>query len=465
MSIKFSKEVFEIGIVAFFLNLLVFFSLALNLILGIVVLIALFFFLAERKKLFYSFFILAVFFQNTFIAFFTGVINSETHFKILHGINFFLPSLLTMFVFKNSSEYFDKAFYRKSIFIIIILIAYFVFGIYGYGFLNSAQYLRLFLLPVLFLLSGIYFSKKIDIAFLNSSLKVMLLICSIITLFQFIFPYIISYVLNDLEYFSMKWGIEGWDELLGRYKSKRLFNISWFDFKLARIGSLIKSIISLGYFLTILGIYFYLPNNKFRLFGIILLVIFAVNSKGAVLVFLFSSFLYFLVYHTNLSKRISYSLYIFANLCLIYVGYLGRNEHIVGFVSGAEYLISFGNGLGFGGNLSTSMVSSYKGMPLTDMGYWTRFQNGSESVYGVLFSSLGIFSFFYLYYFFEIIVMLFRKFKSKISQIRVLNVLAVVLFVQGIYQEEAFSPYAFGLVMFLVGLNFKRQYEGEIVPV
>ncbi|WP_158657111.1 hypothetical protein [Maribacter cobaltidurans] len=158
-------------------------------------------------------------------------------------------------------------------------------------------------------------------------------------------------------------------------------------------------------------------------------------------------------------------LYIIVNIGFVVLGYYARNEHIVGFFAGIEYLFSFGNGLGFSGNLSTTMMSSFKGGQLPDLGYWTRFQNGSESVYGVLFSSLGVFSILYIYYFADIIFTLFRKLTSANSYAKILKVLALVLFVQGIYQEEAFSPYAFGLVMFLVGLNFNTINEREGVSI
>lgn len=457
------NSIVTLGLIAFVLNLFLYFSLSINLFFGLVVLLLLFFGTLKTPNLFFSFFIQSVFFQNTFIAFFSGFVASESHFKILHGINFLLPGILTVLIFKNNSDYFDKNFFRKSVFVVMLLSVYFIYGALGYGFLNSAQYARLFLVPILFFLSGLYFSRRSHINFYDRSLKHLFLICVLVTALQLLFPYAVSYALNDLQYFSLKWGVDGWEDLLSRYKSKRLFNISWFDIKLNRIGSLIKSIISLGYFLTILAIYYYMPQKKVKLCSIVLLAVLAVNSKGALLVFLFASLLYFLSYRSNLSKRMAFALYFLTNIVFIIFGYMSRNEHIVGFTSGAGYLPTLGNGLGFGGNLSDMLVTEYNGEPLPDLGYWTRFQNGSESVYGVLFASLGVFSVFYIYYFVEITVMLFRKLKYTTVRANVLKVLTVVLLFQGIYQEEAFSPYAFGLVMFLVGLNFKKDYEEKTI--
>lgn len=465
MRLKFNNDIYKYGVLGFLINLVLFFSLSINIVIGLIVFLGIFFLLVKNSKLFFSSFIQTIFFQNSYIAFFSGFITSPSEFKVLHGINFLLPALLMLFILRSSAEYFSKPFFRKTILIILILTGYFIFGAIHYGFINSALYLRLFLIPILYLLVGIYFSKKLAINFINDNLKSIFVICALFTMMQFLFPFTVSYFLNDLDYFSIKRGVSGWEELLESYRSKRLFNISWFDIRLFRIGSLIKSIISLGYFLIIFGIYFYWPNKKFRLFLIFILVVLAINSKGAILVLFFSLMLYFLFYKSNLSTGLALSFYLMINVALIYLGHISRNEHIVGFLSGSNYLLSLGNGLGFSGNLSDSLFASWRGDPLPNLEYWTRFQNGSESVYGVLFSSLGIFSLIYILYFIEILKLLLSKLKSKTSHIRVLKVLAIVLFLQGIYQEEAYSPYCFGLVMFLVGLNFNQKDEEEVIPV
>jgi len=392
------------------------------------------------------------------------VLGSETEFKILHGINFLVPSLLALFIFKNSSTFLSRSFYLKTIGVILLLVIYFVFGVMNYGLLNSVVYLRLFVAPILYLLAGLYFSQRLELPFLKNNMKSLFIICAIITALQFLFPFIISFFLNDLSYFGIKIGIGNWDELLAFYRKKRLFNISWFDVKLARIGSLIKSIISLGYFLSILGIYFFWPYKKIQFFLIFILVVLSVNSKGAFLVIFFAILLYFFMYRTNLSKNLAIILYLVINVLLISLGIYTKNEHIVGFFAGMEYLPTLGNGLGFGGNLSSSLVSGPSGDPLPNLGYWTRFQNGSESVFGVLFSSLGVMSLVYIYYFIDTIKILFNTFKSSVVQVNIIMILTIVLFVQGIYQEEAFSPYAFGMVLFLLGLNYNNVKERESLP-
>ncbi|SIQ04364.1 hypothetical protein [Maribacter ulvicola] len=459
MGLKFRKDVVLWSIIAFILNLIIFGIFTFNFAVGLIVFGIVGLKIIFYPKLFFSFFIQIIFFQNSFIAFFSGYIESTTHFKILHGINYAVPVLLTVLVFKNNTHYFYKNFYYKSLVLLVLLLLYTLFGAYHFGLLNSIVYLRLFSTPLILFLAGIYFARTTNIKFMNNSLFCIFFICALVTLLQFLFPFYLSFILNDLDYFELKKNILSWDDLMAYYRSKPLFNLSWMQIKLVRIGSLIKSFISLGYFLTILGIYFYWPKKKLYFFLIVILTLISVNSKGALVFAFFTVFMYYLLYRTNLSNGLSMVLYGISNLLFILIGLNSQNEHILGFFHGLNYLFTLGNGLGFGGNLSNSLVADYMGTPLKDLGYYTRFQNGSESVFGVLFASLGIFSIYYLYFFFNFYKRISQKFGGLNARFNVLKILTIILFIQGIYQEEAFSPYAFGLVMFLVGVNYNKTYD------
>ncbi|WP_378186035.1 hypothetical protein ACE939_13065 [Aquimarina sp. W85] len=461
---KFKKEFTTLFFTALFICILTYFIATFNLILGLAFFSSLLFLLRRKPKLFYLYFLIFGLFQNTFIAIFSGFINSIDSFNLLHGVNFFaLGMLFLVYIIENKMSLRKIDFMNVSLSICLLLLAFFIFGTFHFGIKNSASYLRLFTAPIFALFAGLYFSKRIEKDFLFNSLKNLFIICAIIAFFQVFFPKPVGYLLNELPYYKLKKGINNWDELLNFYGRHNLFNISWINLKAVRIGSLIKSMISLGYFLTILGFYFYWPKHKFKFFLILMTVILAVNSKGVLLLIFFIVLLYFLIYKTNLSKSLAYIIYGFFTTAFIILGYLNDNEHILGLVNGFGYLSSLGNGIGFSGNVSDILLTSWNGKPLKDLGYWTRFQNGSESVYGVLFSSLGIYSIIYIIYFL-VIIYLVSKIKSDNYHIRILKILTVVLFVQGIFQEEAFSPYAFGLVMFLVGLNYSFTNTKERIP-
>ncbi|TYP76871.1 hypothetical protein [Aquimarina intermedia] len=458
MKLQLNRSFLELTTIALLICLGVYFILSLNIIAGLLSFLFVFFLFKKRPKILFIFFLLFVFFQNTFLSIFSSLIQSQETFNLLHGVNFFaLAVLFFVFIIENKMSLRKVDFMNVSLSICLLLLAFFIFGTFHFGIKNSASYLRLFTAPIFALFAGLYFSKRIEEYFLFSYLKNLFVICALIAFIQVFFPKLMGYFLNELAYYKLKKGITNWDELLNFYGRHNLFNISWIQIKAVRIGSLIKSMISLGYFLTILGFYYYWPKHKFKFFLILMTVILAVNSKGVLLMIFFIILLYFFIYKTNLSKSLAYILYGVFISAFVIVGYLNNNEHILGLVNGFSYLSTFGNGIGFSGNVSDILLTSWDGKPLKDIGYWTRFQNGSESVYGVLFSSLGIFSVVYIIYFL-IVIYLAGNIKSNNTQIKILKILTVVLFVQGIFQEEAFSPYAFGLVMFLVGLNYKVSH-------
>lgn len=415
-----------------------------------------FFLLILKTKIFYSFLLQIIFFQNTFIGFFSGFFDSVENFKIVHGVNILAPVLLFgIYLVKEKLDFRKLSFLNMSLVLFLILFAYFIFGAYSYGFQNAAAYLRLFSSPILMLFAGLYFSKRLDYKYFNSSLKLLLIACFIVAVLQVLFPKQVGMVLNELAYFQMKRGIVSWEELLKQYGGWKLFNSPWIDIYGLRVGSLIKSVISMGYFLTILGIYYYWPKKRLILLAIMAIVILAVNSKGVLISFFFVISLHFLIYRTNLSKDLAIVGYLVLITIVIVVGHRSGNEHIMGFLNGVPYIWSMGNGLGFSGNLSDVRLVSWNGGALPDLGYHTRFQNGSESVFGVLFSSMGAFSILYFSYFLMVMFLINKKPSNGNLRMDVLKVLLIVLFLQGIFQEEAFSPYALGLVTFLTGLNLK----------
>ena len=274
-----------------------------------------------------------------------------------------------------------------------------------------------------------------------------------------IFPVAFLSTINADTYYSLRYqSEEGFDAegVMALYKSN-LFNSNFFTaIQTFRFGSVLNNSISFAYLATILS-FVAIAKRKFLLASLmIVIVVVSSFSKGALL-FLITTLLIIL-----LREKIRFSFAILLLILvpiwslIIIVGYQLSNEHIIGFVEGSKYLweTPFGNGLGFGGNLSPIRLTKLNGVPL-DTGYWGRFQNGSESVFGVLFSSLGISGLIFTILFIVRISVVYRILFLENSP-RIWGILMLIIFFQGIFQEEAFSPYAFGLVMFFCGFNFHQ---------
>ncbi|MBD0399848.1 hypothetical protein [Flammeovirga sp. EKP202] len=402
-----------------------------------------------KNKILLAYFMYFVFFQNYFISIFSyNLLINKGLFKFLHGLNILIPVFISILYLLLKKQ--NKIFVFKIISLVTLLAIYFVFGTYQYGLNPSLAYLRLFLIPIIFFICGLFF-QDIEENFVKQQLKIMLFAIVIVGICQFLFPKFTTYLLNELDYFKIKKGVLNLGDLISFHKRNYFLNLSIFP-KLVRVSSLIKSMISVSYFITIISLYIYYNENKKVTFLFFVIALFIVSSKGAII--LYFTFVLF----NKLRESNSYSLTMLIMtlfwLLTIITGYLMHNEHIVGFVAGLKYIFTLGNGLGFSGNLSNVALTSWDGVSLPDLGYWTRFQNGSESVYGVLISSLGILGTVYTYTLYTIL----EKSRNVLPIEReYIVVLSVLIFFLGIFQEEAFSPYAIGLSMFILGFTLNKK--------
>lgn len=408
----------------------------------------------------YSF---TVFFQNAFIAYSAYFIPSKNVFNILHGFNFLISLLVFLLLLLRLGKLKkkDMQIIGLSGTVLILLIIYAILGTYLYGLKNSLAYFRLFAIPILMLWIGYFFSHYLRPDVLKKILWWLYILTLISIVGQFFFHEIFILLMNDVAYYGFKRDTDSIDEVISYLHTNSYFNISGLG-QAMRAPGLIKSFISSAYFLLLLSIVQYWNTKKHWVYISVIIIAVCVASKGAILAFFFFVFYIILTEKFKINLKTSVFLFAFLWIIVIIIGFNLRNEHMLGFSGGLSYLWTFGNGLGFGGNLSDMLILSYRGEMLPDLGYFTRFQNGSESALGVLFSSLGIFSFIYVFAILYIIYVIYIKFKN--TPLNHLSILCLVMFFQGIFQEEAYSPYAFGLVMFIGGFYYKCLSNAEIIP-
>jgi hypothetical protein len=403
------------------------------------------------------FILLLVLWQNTWIAFAAGYIESRTIFNFLHGINFIIPFIFFFLILAILRSLTKPFFYLwlLTLLVVIMLCGASVLGGIRFGFAYSVSYLRLFLGPLLLFWVGFWLAGKTSFEFFTKALKFIFIVSFGITVFQFIFPNLVISLLNDDRYYGWKVQTESVEDVVKYLNSNSYLNLP-IGLKLARAGGMVKSFISNAYLLIILATLLYWKRSKIYTWIAVIIIAICCGSKGAVLLFLLFNIF------TFLRRTFSFSIVmiIFGGIwiALVYAGLYFRSEHMVGFVSGAKYLNTLGNGFGFSGNLSPVRLKSWDGPPLNDLGYWTRFQNGSESAFGVLFSSLGIFSMLYIFFELKIIAVARKQLERRYEYACVLS---LVMIMQGIFQEEAYSPFALGLAMLYLGFISASNKETE----
>lgn len=434
---------------------LVFSLLALNIFAGVLALASLvILFHYYRKNWLLPFFLILVILQNSFIAYNASLISNKEVFDMLHGINFFIIVFIPFFLFLISGTI-DRKTYKLlilSFFILLLLIVYMIFGWIIYGFTVSLIYFRLFAVPVLMFWVGWHFANYSGRNKLRAVIKILLWVAFLGSVLQFLFPEIFIKIFQDVSYYGLKRGTSNIEEVIAYLRTNNFFNLS-FTNKFMRAGGFVKSFISGAYFILLAALYIYWKDKKWIFFLILLLLSISLASKGVVLSFFF--FLFYSVFYNK--TKFHFSSLVFFQLViigfLIWLGFEHNNEHLLGFVNGAKYLLTEGNGLGFGGNLSPNRYLNWHLEELPDLGYYTRFLNGSESVWGVLFSSLGFSAILYLIALFIICYNSAGLIISKGGYI--LGFLILIMFFQGIFQEEAYSPYAFGFIQLLAGFEYR----------
>lgn len=397
------------------------------------------------------FLVLLLFWQNTWIGFVSDLISEKQTFNLIHAINFIISFLIFIYVVSTirriGKEYYNL--WIHTLLVLIMLLIALILGIGLYGLENAIVYFRLFSTPLVLFWVGFWLGghsydnpRNIFVVLLKISLSVVIL--------EFIFPSIVIRLLNDQSYFNWKLGLSEPTDVVDYFKSNSTLP---YGITIPRVAGMIKSIVSNSYFLIILGLILYWEKSKKICWLIVLIVSICCASKGAILLFMNFAFVMFARKYFSISIITGGLILIWTSIVVI--GSLNQNEHIVGFLSGTKYILSTGNALGFAGNLSDVRLTSWNGPPLKDLGYWTRFQNGSESAFGVLFSSLGLFSLLYLFLNFQLLRIIHRKFQHL--GLEHLSVLCMLVFMQGIFQEEALSPYVYGLTLLIAGFSLRSD--------
>ena len=438
-------------IVSFFAAFLIYFIGSINLIAGysFLLIFTVLLTFSRYKIALVGFYCWVVFFQNALIAYTSGFVAQQLTFDVLHGTNFLITIILfgVTCIRRLKTRLRSKLFYW-TLAALLILLVYTSFGFFFFGMKNSVAYLRLFSMIFMMFWIGQYFATIVPEYDFRIILKTIFFLTLISILGQFLFPRLWISLMNDVSYYSLKVGANSYEEVVNQLYSNTYFNLPSFG-KGMRAPGFIKSFISSAYFIICLAIALFWKEKPSYVLFTFLVMVACVASKGAFLCFIFFVILFYSTKKFNLNLLTALFLLLFLWVPIVIYGYYTYNEHLIGFVSGTGYILSLGNGLGFSGNLSDTMLTSFNGPPLLELGYWTRFYNGSESALGVLFSSLGIFSILYLFYLIKLLLSTYSGLKKVNNDY--LAILSIVMLFQGIFQEEAFSPYAFGLVIFITG--------------
>lgn len=363
---------------------------------------------------------------------------------MLHGLNFFVIIVLfTLLFIKKQKITIASTSIAIASLVILCTLGYGIFsGLLNNQFTAVVIYFRLFSTGIFLFWIGFWLAERTSENILANCLVLILIALLLFGVIELLFPEIYVNIINANHYqFIKREYMEVPDtETFIQANQKKLFNLKIFkNIQVRRLSSLSMHTISFGYILCSLGL-FCIFKKKYTLaiLSFIGIVIFTF-SKGPILAFLLTIVIFGWKRVSNFSFSSLVLVLVPFWIIVVYLGARVNNEHIEGFLNGLQTLSNkpLGSGFGYGGNFNRLPGER-------------DFSKGTESALGLLFSNLGFLSFLYFSSFVRITNNVFNKVKGD-KRLIIIPISALIFLFQGIFQEEAYSPYAIGIILFLTG--------------
>ncbi|MCD7059662.1 hypothetical protein [Pelagibacterium xiamenense] len=415
-------------------------------------------------------------FQSTVIAITINGYSDRSELSTAQGLQFLTLSIFGFhsWIHINNMKQIDIVTLSKLLTLFFLLCSvYLLYGLIENGAQNAIIYFRSSISSSLLICFGLYVGTRLSESDVKAMFTVCMIAAIIFTIIEMIATKELYEFINAFEFFSVKYE--------GRYNfyslesviefSKRpLLNLPIFrDLGLTtfRVSGPNMHSISLAY-LSMFGLLLFFSQKNYILATLCAAILIAIQAKGPIIILLISFSFYYA--RSIFSKRIwkvllALTLASYATFGIWY-GMQTRDFHVLGLIGGLEGFLSnpIGHGLGAGGNLSRIEFD------------WQDFQNagaaafGVESAVGVLLYQVGIATFalvgFYIW-FANYTLNFFWKRHSRLGLL--LSLAFATTVVNGIFQEEAYNPFALGqiglMLAVIVGSTLRFEGQSDKAPV
>jgi hypothetical protein len=416
-------------------------------------------------------------YQNLIIAFFSTHLE-YSEYTALGGTNFVMLVIMAAIACQRLLPLWNTF---RPIAIALTLgmalaVCYLLIGATKSGFTPAMFYFRQVTGPLLAAVIGIDVGRAWGFRTVGLCLLYTAIPSLILSVVEFIDPINFYIFFNEVHYYQLKYALQTTQNTfyvpqdIVTHFTAAFFNMTGSDphddWNSFRFGGTIINPVSNGYIIAITGLVAVSVKRSYWLILVVPLLL-AVGVKGAS-VLLAGSLLLWLFWRSVHNRKllliaglIGGTLYVAATL---YIGLSNQDYHALGFMGGVHSLTStpIGHGLGVGGNVSDQANA---GMHWEGKGGFRSagVDFALESAVGVMFYQMGFASF--------VIIGTFVTFllTAPLGRTRnyVMPTRSDIMFfglgfimLNGIFQEEAYAPYAAGLLMLLVGVlvgNQRRQ--------
>ncbi|MCB4821354.1 hypothetical protein [Roseicella aerolata] len=418
-------------------------------------------------------FLSVLLYQNWFIAFFSAGMDNTT-FRSLQGTTFLLSVVLAaiaaariLWLEPARTDRRVTVLARLVCLALLVTLAYAALGAARSSAMSAAVYFRVTVSMLLALLVGLDVGRVFGYRTVATGFLVALVCGLLLTLVEVMAPHVYYSSTGAVSYMNLKYGPANADwpllspDDLVRARTQVLFNITGSASTATsfRFAGPNQHAISYAYVLAVAGIVAVALRQSWLLLIVLPLLVLA-GVKGA-LILLVASLALYVPWRLAGNRRLL--LTAGATLTVAYVG-LGLTHglqqgdfHVIGFLGGLRGFLRnpLGHGIGAGGNLSTEL----KGEALD----WQELQRlgvdfALESAVGVLLYQLGIGALALFCVFFAVLRAARPaggaawRLPAGPRPTDIAFIALAMVVVNGIFQEEAYSPYALGLLMLFCGV-------------
>jgi hypothetical protein len=406
-------------------------------------------------------------FQNLLICLLLPIVHTRADLVLLQGTQFLTLFALALLAVVDLSRHVSTAGIARIYYAILtclaVAIIYLLFGIPSTGLQNSAISFRTLTVAPLSILFGIYVGRQTKPGIFLPVILAFLTVSLVYGLLELVAPRHLYSALNADYYFSIKSGrTERFSSVSGlmEWAHRNPFNLralGGMGFNAVRLSGPNLHPISYAYSLAIALMLFATERAYIRVCAAALLLIF-IQAKGPTITICFA----------GLFVAIDRLLHVRTRILAIVIGlaaYIGfvfwfgiakLDYHILGFLGGVAELPThpIGHGLGAGGNLIAQEPE------------WKTFQAqgraafGTESAIGVMAYQLGLFALVFI----TTYLLVFRRSLTWFREMQcslLIPYAFLVMCINGLFQEEAYGPFALGLAGLILGLylgHFDASY-------
>lgn len=410
-------------------------------------------------------------YQNWMVSIFSPGMDYSPTYVMLGGTNFAVLATIAMIAFNRlTAPYWWNRFGNLVVLVLAALamvVLYSMWGAAKAGPTSAAIYFRTYSTSLFAVLVGLDLGRVWGFRTLGSAFLFSVVLAICLGIIEYCIPLDYYSWVNEVTYYQLKWtkqpegAIFYVPEDIVRHFTNVFFNVSgtersYSETTTFRFGGPIVTPTSFAYVLSITGIL--AVGLKRSAWLIVILPMMVLDgAKGASFLLVLSIIMY-IVWVVTPSKGM-----VVLSAVVLSVGYIAsaliiglknQDYHVIGFLGGVHSLAGnpLGHGIGVGGNMSAEANAGFK---MDGPGGFTKLgaDFAVESAVGVLFYQVGFMSILYL------MVFLTMFWKGPMGERRgnrivparqdIMFFSTVMIAVNGVFQEEAYSPYAAGMVLLM----------------